>query len=151
MDYKIVEKEAFKVVVKAKRFKDTAEERPSDKIPDFRKDFFAQGLDKKLTADWAYTSSFDEKTQTFKYGIGCPQDMVKKMQDDFEIWDIPASKWIVFKLVGDPATEIPKMWEHIFIKGLPTPEYETINSIDMEYLGDQDYCELWVSVREKLK
>ena len=148
MDYRIEQKEAFKAVVVSRRFEIPDIER---KIPGFWREFFEKGLDKKLIPCYGLGTPYDSETGTIAFGIGCPPDMVKKMQDDFETWDIPSSKYIAFRINREKVVdEIEKVWKHINTKGIPIDGYEYSKvGFEIEDYAENGDIELWVPVEEK--
>jgi len=152
MDYRIEEKDAFTVVVKAKRF---GEENSAIELPAFWDENFFQGLSKKIDPNMGVCGAVKSDTKEFSYGIGCPAEQVKDIPEGFEKWTIPAHTWAVFKCVGAMPKAIQDMWKRIYSEWLPQAKYELVPSYDLEYYtdgnkGSPDYVsEIWVPVKEK--
>lgn len=152
MDYKIVKKEEFKLVVKSKMFN---EQNCTEEIPEFWKEYFSNGLHEKVCGAIGFCGQMKASSKEFKYGIGCIDKDAKEIPKDFEILDIPAHTWAIFKCVGPMPIAIQDMWKRIYSEWLPQSEYRLIPDYDMEVYteGDaqsQDYIsEIWIPVKEK--
>lgn len=152
MDYKIVKEDSFNVVVKAKLF---TEDESTEGCPAFWDEFFEEGLEKKLVPDLAVCGELSASGKEFSYGIGCREECVKEMSEDFETWTIPASTWAVFKCVGPMPHAIQDMYKKIYSEWLPQSKYELASGKDFEkyFEGDPqsaDYVsEIWIPVKEK--
>lgn len=152
MDYKIVNKEAFKVVVKSKVFRS---ETSSTEIPEFWTDYYNTGLATKVCGMMGICCSEMSYTSEWKYGIGCEEKYVKDIPDGFEIWDIEANTWAIFTCVGAMPNAIQDMWKRIYSEWLPNSNYELLPTYDIELYTDgdnssKDYVsEVWIAVKEK--
>lgn len=151
MDYKIIKKEAFKVVVKARVFTD---KNNTEGIPAFWSEYFSNGLHEKVCASIGICAQEKTGCKEFKYGIGCIYKYAKEIPEDFEVLKIPKYTWAIFKCVGPMPNAIQDMWERIYSEWLPQAEYELISDYDIEFYteGDkqsQDYIsEIWIPVKE---
>jgi len=151
MDYRIEMKEAFTVVVMARVFtEDSATE-----IPAFWGEYFAQGLNEQVIPAMGVCGEVKSVGKDFRYGIGCPEEMVEVVPDGFEKWEIPAGTWAIFKCIGAMPNAIQAMWNRIYSEWLPQAKYELVPSYDIEcYPGSDvdspDYVsEIWIPVKEK--
>ena len=154
MDYRIEERDAFDVVVKAKRIE--AEEGDSTQIPAFWDEFFAGGFDKKITPVLGVCGEMSQDSKDFLYGIGDFHNKGIEVPDGFEVWNVPKNTWAVFKCVGAMPTAIQEMWKRIFSEWLPQAKYEILPSYDFELYTDGDsdspdyVSEIWMPVKKKM-
>lgn len=152
MDYRIINRDAFKVVAKTKLF--TAETCFSE-IPKFWTEYFSEGLHKKVCGDIGLCEQEKTGCKEFRYGIGCEYSAGAEVPDGFEIITIPAYTWAVFKCVGPMPKSIQDMWDRIYSEWLPQAEYELISDCDMEVYTDGDNqsadyeSEIWIPVKRK--
>ncbi|MFZ2537952.1 MAG: AraC family transcriptional regulator [Oscillospiraceae bacterium] len=152
MDYKIIKKDAFKVVAKIKLF--TAEN-SSTEIPAFWNDYFAKGLHEKVCGMMGICAQAKEGCSDWKYGIGCEEKYAKEIPKDFEILEIPAYTWVIFKCVGAMPNSIQDMWKKVYSEWLPQSNYELIPAYDIEFYTEgntesEDYVsEIWIPISEK--
>ncbi|MDD3225310.1 MAG: AraC family transcriptional regulator [Clostridium sp.] len=152
MDYKIVKKEAIKVVAKTRIFTD---ENSSIGIPEFWNEYFSSGLDEKVCGAMGICAQEKQKCKEFKYGIGCFDKDVKEVPKGFEVLEIPAYTWAIFKCIGPMPNSIQDMWKRIYSEWLPQAEYELVSDYDIEFytegnLQDKDYVsEIWIPVKQK--
>lgn len=158
MEYQILKRESFPVLVKAESF-------PTDNsgalIPEFwsrcKQDKTVEVLCANAAGDEILGLCEPEKKgeKNFRYGIGieCPKDT--KAPEGFEIWTLPEQTWAVFKCVGAMPYAIQELWKRIYSEFFPQSEYEPVDSIDFEAYpnGDtqkKDYnSEIWIPVKKK--
>ena len=152
MNYKIVKKETFKVVVKTKMFTD---ENSTMGIPEFWSEYFSNGLHEKVCGSIGICAQEKQGCKEFKYGIGCINEYVKDIPEEFEVLEIPAYTWAIFKCIGPMPNAIQDMWKRIYSEWLPQAQYELISDYDIEFytegnLQSKDYIsEIWIPVKEK--
>ena len=152
MDYKIVKKEAFKVVVKTRIFTD---ENSTTGIPAFWSEYFSNGLHEKVCGAIGICAQEKIGCKEFKYGIGCIDKYAKEIPKDFQVLEIPTYTWAIFKCIGPMPSAIQDMWKRIYSEWLPQAEYELISDYDIEAytegdLQSQDYIsEIWIPVKRK--
>lgn len=152
MDYRIEKKHALKLLVHARTF---TEESSRQGIPAFWDEYYKEGLDEKVPGCLGVCAQGEAGKEEFLYGIGCDAGKVPEIPQGFQILDIPAYTWAVFKCVGAVPDAIWNMWDCIYREWLPGADYELVQDYDMEnYLpGDNkasDYVsEIWIPVREK--
>ena len=154
MDYRIEEREAFEVIVKASTV--VMEEGKPNPIPALWDEFFAAGLADKVAPVLGVCGIMQPDSKSFPYGIGDFKKESHAVPEGFEVWSAPASTWAVFKCVGPMPTAIQDMWEKIHDEWLPTAEYEHASSIidfELHTHGDTsspDYVsEIWLPVGKK--
>lgn len=152
MDYKIVKKEAFKVVAKTRTFTD---ENNTKEIPVFWDEYYSNKLHEKVCGAIGICAQEKTGCKEFKYGIGCIDKDVEEIPKDFEVLEIPSYTWAIFKCVGSMPNSIQDMWKRIYSEWLPQAEYELISDYDLEVYTDgdtksKDYIsEIWIPVKEK--
>lgn len=153
MDYKIIKKENFKVVVKTKIFTD---ENSTTGIPEFWSEYFSRGLHEKVCGAIGICAQEKTGCKEFKYGIGCIDKYAKEIPENFEVLEIPTYTWAIFKCIGPMPNAIQDMWKRIYSEWLPQSEYELISDYDLEVytegdLQSQDYIsEIWIPVKVKI-
>ena len=162
MDYKVVEKQAFKVLEKVEKHRIVNEEN-FNTIPDFwarSNQDGTIGTLLKLTNDNSYIfgicyGNYPDNANEFEYGIGakCDDDCVAP--DGFRINEIPARTWLVFEIVGAMPNAVQNLWRKITSEFFPTSDYEPTYEMDIEtytagVMTDPNYkSEIWVPVKKK--
>jgi len=162
MDYRIVEKPAFKVAGKGVRVS-TKDGENLRTIPAFWQESMSNGTVDKLAksvtpggvtggAMLGICADFRQDIQEFTYIIGIEnQDGVAP--SGFELRSIPAANWAVFEAVGPLPDALQSVWARIFSEFFPSTGYEHAEGIpEIEvYPGNDvtadDYkCEVWVPI-----
>lgn len=136
MDYKIVKKDSFNVLVKSRKF---TLESGKKGIPEFWNEYHLNGLDKKICGRIAICEQ--EKVECrgeFSYSIGCDCRSDAKIPDGFKMITVPAYTWAVFKCIGPVPDAVQSMWKRIYSEWLPQSEYELIPDCDIEVYTDGD-------------
>ena len=154
MDYRIEEREAFEVIVKAKTLE--MEEGKPNPIPALWDDYFASGHAKKVAPAIGACGEMQPDYKSFRYGIGDFKKEGQEAPEGFEVWQAPTSAWAVFKCVGPMPNAIQDMWEKIHSEWMQNAEYEHAKgTIDFELYTDGDtsspdyVSEIWLPVRKK--
>lgn len=152
MDYRIVKKDAFKVVAKTRLF--SCETSQQD-IPKFWNEYYNTGLAGKVCGMMGICAQPKNDTRIWKYGIGCEEKFANEIPKNFEVLEIPSYTWAIFTCVGPMPNAIQDMWERVYSEWLPQADYELISDYDIEYYteGDntkKDYVsEIWIPVKHK--
>lgn len=161
MDYKVVKKEAFKVI--EKKVTCSVSEDSNVELPKFWERCHSDGTVKKLlelTSDktdifgicYAHTQ---EKNQTFDYSIAAKFDENAEIPSGFTANVIPARTWIVFECKGAMPDAIQQLWYRICTEFFPSSSYEPTYEMDIEAYKDGDMSspdyrsEIWVPVKDK--
>lgn len=161
MDYKVVKKEAFKVI--EKKVTCSVSEDSNVELPKFWGRCHSDGTVKKLlelTSDktdifgicYAHTQ---EKNQTFDYSIAAKFDENAEIPSGFTANVIPARTWIVFECKGAMPDAIQQLWHRICTEFFPSSSYEPTYEMDIEAYKDGDMSspdyrsEIWVPVKDK--
>jgi len=165
MDYKIIEKPAFDVVGRGKKFT-TKNMEQAIKIPQFWQEFSASAEYQKLAklgggkpgpvtgADMlsAILPNEENTWDPIIYTI-CVEKTGKTA--DFDVYHIPAATWAVFESVGPMPGAIQEVTRKIFQEWFPSTGYEHDAKPELEvYLpGDpnsKDYrCQVWMPIVKK--
>lgn len=162
MDYKIVKKNAFKVMEKTERHMiDDSENRNT--IPEFWdrshrdgtvKKLLELSSDKEFIFGVCYNHAPTDK-QSFDYSIAavCRDDTAAP--DGYRISEIPARTWAVFECIGPMPQAIQQLWHRICTEFFPTSKYKPTYEMDIEaypsgnMTADDYRTEIWVPVTDK--
>ena len=166
MDYRIIEKPAFDVVGKARKFT-TVNGENFRKIPQFWDEFIhdkngekvlmelTQGKTGPVTgADSLGVCTGEGGMEEFTYGIGVEKPE-KAVPAGFDVIHIPAATWAIFESIGPMPKAIQDVTVRIFQEWFPSTGYEHDAKPELEvYLpGDtssQDYhCQVWMPIIKK--
>lgn len=159
MNYRIVEREAFKIIGKSKRVT-TADGKNFEIIPRFWEESNNNGLCDQLCklagglGLLGVCMDFDHEEEVLTYMIAVekPQEEVPGGLIEKEI---PAATWAIFESVGPMPNAIQEIWERIFSEWFPATGYEHANAPELEvYLpgnpNDDNYkCEVWIPIIKK--
>ena len=160
MNYKIVEKPAFKVLEKVET-QSVKDEENKNSIPDFWTKCHNDGSVKFLT-EAATNKEFifgicygnnQKDAETFDYAIGAVCDENCTAPDGYRISEIPARTWAVFECVGAMPDAMQDTWHKICAEFFPTSGYTPTYEMDIEAYtqGDMsaaDYkSEIWVPIK----
>lgn len=162
MEYQIIKKESFPVLAKAKSFP-MAES--NMEISEFwtqsEKDGTIQVLcsnGKKDTNTLLGLCEPEKKGEkTFRYGIGIYCERGIEPPKGYEVWEIPAHTWVVFKCIGAVPYAIIDMLKRVYAEFFPQSEYEPLGVIDFEAYPDGDNqdknysSEIWIPVKKKVE
>lgn len=159
MDYRIVEKEAFRVIEKAE-IHSIVDSANVNTIPGFweraRKDGTISTLSGKSRMDgYIFGICYGNPrtdAKTFEYAIGavCAEDCVAP--EGYRISEIPARTWAVFECRGAMPDAIQNLWHRICAEFFPTSGYKPTYEMDIEAytegdMSSPDYrSEIWVPV-----
>lgn len=162
MNYKVVERQAFKVLEKVETHRIVNYEN-FNTIPDFWARSHRDGTIGTLlsmTNDKSYIfgicyGNHPHNANEFEYGIGtkCGEDCIAP--EGFRINEIPARTWLVFEIVGAMPNAIQDLWRKITSEFFPTSDYEPTYEMDIEaytagVMTAPNYrSEIWVAVVKK--
>ncbi len=158
MEYKIEEKEAFKVVGLKDSFK---YESAKQDIPKLWKKFFVKYPFSKVKPKYAVNFDDTMGNNTFAYMIGDDYDESFSVPKGLEIMEIPKFTWAIFTCVGPANIKMPEINEKIFTEWLPNSnDYEIAEGYNIEYYSnpkdykkgvddDKYYCEVWIPIKKK--
>lgn len=158
MDYKIINKDAYKVIGTSIRVS-TKEGENYIRIPKFWQEFQLSNLDQKLMKlspkknIFGICMDYNKELEELTYVIA-----VEKVKDvelgEFEEIEIPASTWAVFQSIGPIPNAIQNVWKRIYTEWFPTTCYEHSGGPEIElypYEGispseDDFRCEVWIPI-----
>ena len=161
MDYRIEKKNAFKLICKRKQVNKPKDETPTSEISSFWAQCSQDGTLEKLTEYADFTNlhgilgiSFSDELESsaFPYGIGAEYNGKVPVGDGFEIVEIPALTYAVFKCRGKMPDAFKETYRKIVTEFFPQSSvYEYASKIELEvYVQNSDYsCEIRIAVKEK--
>jgi AraC family transcriptional regulator len=159
MDYKIIEKEAFRVVGKELKVS-TKDGENLQRIPKFWDEVNQDGTNERLcslsdkTDVLGICMDMEHDKEAFTYMIAVEATKNSK-SSEFTTREIPAATWAVFTSIGAMPTAIQKVWERIFSEWFPSTGYEHAEAPELEVYPEgntnsEDYrCEVWVPIIKK--
>lgn len=163
MDYRIEEKEAFKVIEKIKVFS-TTDDSNLKEIPEFWTHSKADGTLGTL-GGYCGGSEFDGQVLGICYGDGCSANFLYSIASGyngktpvpggFRINEISARTWAIFKCKGAMPDAIQDLWRRIYTEFFSTSDYMPKNEMDFEVYPNGDMSspnyesEIWVSVEKQ--
>ncbi len=158
MEYKIEEKESFKVVGLKGNFK---YETANQDIPKMWKKFFMKTTFTKINPKYGVNIDTNMGSDVFDYIIGDDYNEDLKVPKDFEIIEIPKFTWAIFSCIGPSSVKMPEVNEKIFTEWLPNSnDYEIAAGYNIEmYSNPKDYkkgvndekyySEVWIPIKRK--
>lgn len=157
MNYRIVEKEAFKIVGMKRHFH-APEDDPSS-VDKFWKEVFENGIYEQLfDISDGYPKGVHGFIQVLSeekvdYTIACITD--KEPLKGMESFVIPESTWAIFEVNGPVDIAVANVWKQIFSEWLPTSSYKYAETVDIEcfpYQGNRGASdfkfEIWLPVKK---
>jgi len=159
MDYRIIEKEAFKVIGKAVRMT-TKDGENLKQIPKLWDEVNQDGTNERICAlsdkneVFGICMDMEHDEEHFTYMIAV-EDTKNSKNTEFTTREIPAATWAIFTSIGPMPTAIQKVWERIFSEWFPSTGYEHAEGPELEVYPDgnpssEDYkCEVWVPIIKK--
>ena len=161
MDYKIIEKSAFKVLEKVES-QSVADDENKNSIPDFWTKSHNDGTLKKLfemAKDKTYIfgichGNIPKDSKTFDYSIAVICDEDCTIPEGYRMSEIPARTWAVFECVGAMPDAMQNTWHKICTEFFPTSGYTPTYEMDIEAysagdMGAADYkSEIWVPIEK---
>lgn len=159
MDYKIIEKEPFKLLAKVEAFNtDITSQAGNTEIPDFWTACINDGSLKTLEAHTANHDLYgacgpsSKESPTFNYGIAMKYEG-GEVPEGFVLWDVAPTLWAVFKCMGPDNVCIGETWERIFNEFLPGSDYDMLDDVDLELYPEKAepgcFCEVWIPIKRK--
>ncbi len=159
MNYRIVEKEGFKIVGLSKRV--TTKNNENFKIiPKFWQEVNESGVCGKLFEEagslgvMGVCDNYDKEQEEFDYMIAIEGIEIEAI-DDYVVADVPSCTWAIFESIGPMPDAIQKVWHKIFAEWFPATKYEHAEAPELEvYLpGDSNAegykCEVWIPIIKK--
>jgi len=158
MEYKLEEKEAFRVIGLKRSLK---YETASTEIPKIWTTFFRKNPFSKIKPKYAVNFDSDMGSDTFDYMICDDYNEDIKVSKDFDIIEIPKFTWVIFSCVGPANIKMPETNEKIFKEWLPnSTEYKIAAGYNIEMysnpndykngINDENYySEIWIPIESK--
>lgn len=162
MDYKIVEKDAFKVIEKVETHS-IDDSVNKNTIPEFWTRAHQDGTVKMLLEQAQDNTHIfgicygntPKDVKTFNYSIAalCKDDCIAPA--GYQINEIPARTWIIFECKGAMPDAVQEQWHRICAEFFPTSNYQPTCEMDIEAypkgdMNSSDYqCEIWVPIKKK--
>jgi AraC family transcriptional regulator len=166
MDYTIIEKPAFDIIGRSRKF-NTVNGENFIKIPQFWQEYMATpeyktlmeltgGKPGEATGGGCLGVCFGWEGATyesFSYGIGI-EKTIKKSSVKFEVIPVPAASWAVFDCTLDNLQDITK---RIFSEWFPSTGYEHAPAPELEIYLPGNFndtavkCQIWIPVIKKKK
>ena len=164
LDYRIIEKPAFKVAGRIREFT-TANKQNLVEIPKWWEAFsaspewqqiadVAEKKPGKITGGQILGICFDAgQKEVFSYAIAVELPKGKSPKS-FETLDIPAATWAIFDTTID---DIQQCWKQIYEEWFPSTGYEHSGAPEFEVYLPGDFsdlampCQIWVPVVKKKK
>lgn len=157
MDYKIINKESFKVI--GKEIKVSMEDGKNfDIVPQFWQSCIADGSYEKICSMagnmgvLGICKDFNEQYNSFTYMIAVEKQGGQTLEG-FSETEIPNAKWATFQSIGPMPKAIQEVWQRIFSEWFPATDYQQDEKPQMEVypVGDitsENYkCEVWIPIK----
>lgn len=163
MEYRIEEKEAFKLVGVKKRVpilfegqnpeimkmvqSITPEQR--EKLQSWRN----TEVKTVVNASFNFDEGRSEQKGQLDHLIGSITTLDENFED-FEVVEIPAGSWAIFTTTGPFPETLQKVWGQIFAEWLPSSNYELVEGPEISFNGDMSdlqnvYSEIWIPVKKR--
>lgn len=162
MDYKIVSKDAFKVLERVENHS-IDDSQNKNTIPEFWMRAHTDGTvralieqtpDKQFIYGICY-GNIPKEVKTFDYGIAALYGG-GEVPNGFRVKEIPARTWAVFECRGPLPGAVQETWHKICAEFFPTSGYHPTYEMDIEAYTNTDnipaadyYSEIWVTVEKK--
>ena len=158
MDYKIVEKDAFKVIGASRKFKyDSA----FKEVPSFWNEHISQGKLKEICGMYGINIDEEMMGNEFEYIIAEDYSKEKEGMEGYIVKTIPKFTWAIFPCCGPSPEAIQDTHKKIFSEWLPNSrDYEIAAGYNIEMYNDPSdyekgimdekyYSEIWIPVKRK--
>ena len=159
MEYKIIEKIAFKVVGEA--FKVSAKNGENlIRIPEIWREFNESGKATELCEEFKaidmYGICLDTNKENFTYLIGVRGGEGYRGRQHV-VRTIPKATWAVFPVTGPMPTSIQRTFKRVFQEWFPTSGYEQAVGPVIEVYPEGDstsinyYSEIWIPIKKTVR
>lgn len=160
-NYRIVEKEAFKVLERVETHSIVRNENKNT-IPEFWERAHRDGTVEKLlkqAEDNTYIfgicyGNTAQDDSTFEYAIAAKYTEGAEVPEGFRVQEIPARTWAVFECTGPMPQAIQDMFHRIVTEFFPSSGYQPTYEMDIEAytagsMTAEDYkSEIWVTIKQ---
>ena len=162
LEYKIESEEAFSIIGKSGFFNSDSIEENNEIIPALSKEYFNSDEfiraynDSKCQGKTIKVYGFrDEDTKDgdkliFRYTIGILNDKSKE-NDNMDIVEIPAMKWVKFKCTGKMPQAMQNLWYRVYSEFIPFSSIKLNESITLEVSElntEHETSYLWIPIRQ---
>lgn len=164
MDYRIENREAFKIVCKKVQVTKPQGDTATADISAFWEKCGADGTMPKICKYGTFDKfngvlgicfSEDLANSGFPYGIGAEYNGMPITDDGLDVVEIPAHTYAVFRCKGVMPDAFKDTYTRICTEFFPQSNYEYDSSIELEVYPSDDVsnpeysCEIWIAVKEK--
>lgn len=157
MEYKIVEKTAFKIMGISRMF---SYETANTDIPVFWDEVHGKAADKPVFGMYGVCYDEEMEGEQFRYVIADDFHKATAAKKALEEYQIPEHTWAIFPCKGPMPMPIQEVNRRIFSEWLPENKYRIAEGFNIEFYsnpadfkgGTQDpeyYAEVWIPVKEK--
>lgn len=145
MEYRIVEKAAFTIIGKCRKFN---AETSYKEIPEFWQEHYKNGGGEIIKG--MFGACVDSNGEEFDYYIADMYFPWNKIPEKCEARTFPAGIWAVFPYHGECPKALQDVNTKIWSEWLPNcKEYELSGNYNLEVYFDKEYGEIWVSVKNR--
>ncbi len=151
MEYRIVEKNPFKVLTKIEVF-----DIMDNKVPEFWDQCAKDGTfdilrnNTRIHDIFGLCSPTVKSTPYFDYGIGMLYEG-GEIPEGFAIWEVLPTTWAVFSCYGDSGKHVQEMWDKIANEEPFKDNYKRLSDTDFEFYSSCEsdcFCEIWIPVKK---
>ncbi|WKA55588.1 AraC family transcriptional regulator [Planococcus shixiaomingii] len=163
MDYRITEKDAFKLVGIKKRVPIVFEGQ-NPEILKMAQSITPAQRDKLLA--WRNTDIKTVVNASFNFDDGRSEEegeldhligsitTLEEAFEGFEVVNVPVGSWAIFEIEGPFPETLQNTWAKIFSEWLPSSHYELVDGPEISFNGDfsdlqKVYSEIWIPVKKK--
>ncbi|WP_040979561.1 AraC family transcriptional regulator [Oceanobacillus jeddahense] len=163
MNYRIVEKEAFKIIGVSKRVPMQFEgvnaeiEKLAQSITESQKEKMHQHANvdptKVINASYNFDDGRMEEEGYLEHMIGVLTDEEGPFKG-LDVIEVPDHTWAVFSSQGPFPQTMQETWAKIAAEWLPSSDYELVEAPEISFVEDysnldQVYSEIWIAVKKK--
>lgn len=145
MEYRIVEKSAFTIMGKCRRFD---VETSYSEIPPFWKEHYENGGGEIIKG--MFGACVDNNGKSFDYFISDLYFPWNEIPEDCETKTFPGGLWAIFPYHGECPKAIQEVNTKIWSEWLPNcREYELSGDYSLEFYVDEENGQIWVPIKKK--
>lgn len=159
MNYRIVERNAFQIIGVKKNIECSEEFNQSIGINRFWAQLGQEGtidsllrfMNGEINGLIGVTVNYDKEKNQIEYWVGVESSDVSP--EGFLQYELPASKWAVFEVVGPVIKVVPETWKKIYSEWFPSNNFEHSGASSLEVYKSPDpssesaITEIWVPVK----
>lgn len=164
MDYRIENKDAFRIVGKKKRIPIQFEGENKEIIklaksitPEQREKLHSYANvepNQVVNASYNFDTERMEEKGGLDHMIGILTTKESGIDEEFDIVEVPALTWAVFSTKGEFPKVMQDTWGKIASEWLPSSDYELVEAPEISFTGDLSdksnvYSEIWMAVKKK--